>query len=155
MHKGENVSCIHPNGASADKEEIRIKSIPVIEDGLSQQEPRGYGCFLQDPLCAVPNHHSTPSEWTRNLSHPTDLVSLHRLRLVPKSPQCSIILLPVNHPRLILYINVLLSIFYLIKHKKNLAEVNIYSCLKALYIVIKSLQHEKDQTLPSEDELPV
>lgn len=140
MHKGENVSCIHPNGASADKEEIRIKSIPVIEDGLSQQEPRGYGCFLQDPLCAVPNHHSTPSEWTRNLSHPADLVSLHRLRLVPKSPQCSIILLPVNHPCLILYINVLLSIFYLIKHKK-IAEVNIYSCLKALYIVIKSLQH--------------
>lgn len=35
------MSCAHPNGVSADKEEIRIKFIPVIEAGLSQQEPRG------------------------------------------------------------------------------------------------------------------
>lgn len=35
------LSCAHPNGVCADKAEIRIKFIPLIGPGLSQQVPRG------------------------------------------------------------------------------------------------------------------
>lgn len=37
----QRASCAHPNGLRADKAEIRIKFIPFIGAGLSQQDPQG------------------------------------------------------------------------------------------------------------------
>lgn len=85
VHKGQNASCIHPNGVSADKEQIRIKSIPVIEDGLSQQEPRGW-MYTVGPPRAVPNHHSTPLNERRTYISPSWLKSSYPLKLVLRSP---------------------------------------------------------------------
>ena len=61
VHKGENVSRINPNGVTVDKEEIRMNFIPVIEVGLSQQEPRGEDTIPQTPTPQHPmlNHSST------------------------------------------------------------------------------------------------
>jgi len=48
------------NRVSSDKEEIRIKSIPVIKDGLILAEAVGGSCFPLDPHGAEPNHYATP-----------------------------------------------------------------------------------------------
>lgn len=62
------VSCAHPNWVRADKAEIRIKFIPFIGPGLSQQDPRGlpvsFGLFYSPRATNIPI-----SEGTLNVAH--------------------------------------------------------------------------------------
>lgn len=59
----QRVSCAHPNGVRADKAEIRIKFIPFIGAGLSQQDPRGlpvsFGLFYSLRATDIPISEGT------------------------------------------------------------------------------------------------
>lgn len=64
------VSCAHPNGVCADKTEIRIKFIPLIGAGLSQQDP--WGLLLSDGLlsrCGQLTFQFLKEPWMQHASH--------------------------------------------------------------------------------------